>query len=286
MMNWWRTTRLFVGTAIGALLATAASTETLTVYWNAGHAYQAYSDVITKFEADHPGWSVRWEKFQWPDMRTKLVADFAAKNPPDLVAEPGGWVQEFGQQGLLRPLNDFIAQGRRGDGLSRGLAGLRRRAEQARRPVLRRPDPSDLRDPRLQCRHAEGSGFRRAACDMGGVLERSPRRRTTGARFGFAPNPSIGYYWSWFLQNGVSYYDPETNKVNLDTPRGNRGDPVPFRPDPQGKGCDKARRGRGLRGAAKALHGQSSRHDHHRAVGREADHARATRSSIGRSRRH
>ncbi|TJW30686.1 MAG: sugar ABC transporter substrate-binding protein, partial [Mesorhizobium sp.] len=75
---------------LGAVLATAttAHAETLTLYWNAGHAYQAYSDVIKKFETDHPGWSVRWEKFQWPDMRTKLVADFAAKNSPDLAAEP------------------------------------------------------------------------------------------------------------------------------------------------------------------------------------------------------
>ena len=56
----------------------------------------------------NPGWTVRWEKFQWPDMRTKLIADFSVKNPPDLSAEPNGWVQEFAVQGLLRPLNDYV----------------------------------------------------------------------------------------------------------------------------------------------------------------------------------
>src|SRR5215208_1642816 len=97
-----------IAAAIGValLLATnAAAAETLTVYWNAGHAYDAYARVFKQFEADHPGWTINWEKFQWPEMRTKLVADFAAKNPPDLSAEPGGWVQEFAQRGLLTPLN-------------------------------------------------------------------------------------------------------------------------------------------------------------------------------------
>lgn len=38
----------------------AATTEkTLRVYWNPGHAYQTYKDVIAKFETDHPGWKVK-----------------------------------------------------------------------------------------------------------------------------------------------------------------------------------------------------------------------------------
>ena len=82
-----------------------AGAETLTVYWNAGHSYKAYAEAIKGFESANPGWTVRWEKFQWPDMRTKLIADFSVKNPPDLSAEPNGWVQEFAVQGLLRPLD-------------------------------------------------------------------------------------------------------------------------------------------------------------------------------------
>src|SRR3569623_713558 len=93
-----------------ATLAGSASAETLTVYWNAGHAYPQYQAVIDKIQADHPGWTVQWEKYQWPDLRTNLVADFSVGNPPDLVEEPGGWVQEFGLAGLLTPRNDFIAK--------------------------------------------------------------------------------------------------------------------------------------------------------------------------------
>ena len=54
----------------------SANAETLRVYFNPGHAYDQYLAVIEEFEADNPGWEVAFEKFQWPDMRTKIVADF------------------------------------------------------------------------------------------------------------------------------------------------------------------------------------------------------------------
>lgn len=216
-MSWRRRTRLVFGAGLAVLTASAARAETLTLYWNAGHAYQAYADVIEQFEADHPGWEVRWERFQWPDMRTKLVADFAARNPPDLVAEPGGWVQEFGQQGLLRPLNDFIAA----DGEAMGFPDDWQ-AYAVERNMLDDQyygvqihltcgtlvyNVDLLKEAGYDAPPATWEEFREVAIAT-----------TGGGRFGFAPNPSLGYYWSWFLQNGVTYYDPETNTVNLGSP--------------------------------------------------------------------
>ncbi|HEY9347229.1 MAG TPA: ABC transporter substrate-binding protein [Inquilinus sp.] len=216
-MSWWRTSGFVIGAGLGILGAQACGAETLTLYWNAGHAYQAYADVIKKFEADHPGWTVRWEKFQWPDMRTKLVADFSAKNPPDLVAEPGGWVQEFGQQGLLTPLNDFVAA----DGEAMGF------------PADWQPyavDRNKLGDQvygvqiHLTCATLVYNVDLLKAAGFDGPpktweeFRAVAKATTSGPRFGFAPNPSLGYYWSWFLQNGVRYYDPKTNKVTLDSP--------------------------------------------------------------------
>ncbi|MFE0752582.1 extracellular solute-binding protein [Inquilinus sp. NPDC058860] len=216
-MSWLRMGGLVVSAGLGVLLARGAGAETLTLYWNAGHAYQAYADVIKKFESDHPGWTVRWEKFQWPDMRTKLVADFSAKNPPDLVAEPGGWVQEFGQQGLLTPLNDFVAA----DGEAMGF------------PADWQPyavDRNKLGDQyygvqiHLTCATLVYNVDMLRAAGFDGPpktweeFRAVAKATTSGARFGFAPNPSLGYYWSWFLQNGVRYYDPKTNKISLDSP--------------------------------------------------------------------
>lgn len=216
-MKWTRSGTL-IAAATAALAAAPAQAETLTLYWNAGHAYDAYAEVIAGFEADNPGWTVSWEKFQWPDMRTKLVADFAAGNPPDLVAEPGGWVQEFGQQGLLTPLNDFIAA----DGEAMGYP------EDWQDYAVSRNMLDDTYygvQIHLTCATllynvdmlAE-AGFDQPPATWEEFVEVA-KATSGGGRFGFAPNPVTGYYWSWFLQNGVRYYDPETNTVGLDSPQ-------------------------------------------------------------------
>lgn len=62
---------------------------TFTVYWNAGHGYEAYQKVIDEFEKAHSV-KVQLQKFQWPDMRTRILADFASGNVPDVCEEPGG----------------------------------------------------------------------------------------------------------------------------------------------------------------------------------------------------
>ena len=219
-MSRCRTFAYLAGIALAGALTTAPSAaETLTLYWNAGHSYQAYADAISKFEADHPGWTVRWEKFQWPDMRTKLIADFAAKNPPDLSAEPGGWVQEFGQKGLLRPLNDFVEK----DGKAIGFP------EDWQAYAV---DRNKLGDQyygvqlHLTCATLvynvdmlKAAGFDQPPKTWEEFREVA-KATSKGGRFGFAPNPSSpgAYYWSWLLQNGVSFYDPKTNKVTLDSP--------------------------------------------------------------------
>lgn len=199
------------------LLSGTVSAETLKVYWNAGHAYDAYAEVIADFEADNPGWTVQWERFQWPDLRTKLVADFAVGNTPDLVAEPGGWVQEFAQQGLLTNLDPFIEA----DGEEMGY-------------------PSDWQDFSVERNMLDGSyygvqihltcatlvyntdllaeaGFDGPPTNWEEFRE-AAIATSKGGVFGFAPNPVTAYYWPWLYQNGARYYDPETNTVTWDSP--------------------------------------------------------------------
>lgn len=214
-----RTVAAWAGLAVAAaaISAVPARAETLTVYWNAGHAYDTYADVITQFEADNPGWEVQWEKFQWPDMRTKLVADFSVGNTPDLVAEPGGWVQEFAQQDLLKPLDDYIAA----DGTEMGYPGDWQDFAVARNMI----DGSYygvqihltcatliynvdlLAEAGYDAPPSNWEEFREIAMAT-----------TGGGKFGFAPNPVPAYYWPWMFQNGVRYYDPETNTVGFDSP--------------------------------------------------------------------
>lgn len=215
-------TRAIATMALVAGMSTAVSAETLTVYWNAGHAWEQYQAVIDQFEADNPGWTVQWERFQWPDMRTKLIADFSVGNTPDLTAEPGGWVQEFAQQGLLKSLDEYIAK----DGEAMGY-------------------PSDWQDFAVSRNMVDGAYYgvqihltcatlvynvdllKQAGFDAPPKTWEEFRNvamaTSKAGRFGFAPNPVTSYYWPWLYQAGANYYDPATNKVTFDSPEAAKG---------------------------------------------------------------
>jgi len=80
-----------VGVGAGCAPVTPSSGQggganTFTIYWNAGHAYKVYEQVIDQFGKDRD-LQINWQKFQWPDLTTKLTADFKSGNVPDLVEE-------------------------------------------------------------------------------------------------------------------------------------------------------------------------------------------------------
>ncbi|MEP3276405.1 MAG: sugar ABC transporter substrate-binding protein [Stappiaceae bacterium] len=195
----------------------SASAETLRVYFNAGHAYETYLEVIEQFEADNPGWDVAFEKFQWPDMRTKIVADFAASNPPDLLAEPGGWVPEFAQKSLIMPLTKYIDA----DGKDMGF-------------------PSDWQDGSVTRNTINGevygvqihqtcatlvynkdllseAGYDAPPTTWEEFRDVAKKTSKPGV-FGFAPNPSFGYIFPFIYQNGGDWYDAETKQMTFGSP--------------------------------------------------------------------
>jgi multiple sugar transport system substrate-binding protein len=200
-----------------ALTTMAAHAEELTVYWNAGHSFATYAGVIKQFETDHPGWTVNWQRFQWPDLRTKLVADFAVGNPPDLVEEPGGWVQEFGQQGLITSLNDDIAKDGKAMGypddwqaytVKRNMVGDQYYGVQVHLTCATLVYNVDL---------LKAAGFDKPPTNWE-EFRKVAAATAKGGKFGFAPNPNYDYYWPWLFQAGADYYDPKTNKVTFDSP--------------------------------------------------------------------
>lgn len=203
----------------GAMLmaSTAVNAETLKVYWNAGHAYDTYAGVIEQFEADNPDWDVQWERFQWPDLRTKLVADFAVGETPDLVAEPGGWVQEFALLDRLEPLDAYIETSPDmqypGDwqdfAVSRNMINDSHYGVQIHLTcgtLLYNVDL--LAEAGYDAPPTTWEEFREIAIAT-----------AKDGKFGFAPNPNFGYYWAWFLQNGIEFYNSETGQLNLDDPK-------------------------------------------------------------------
>lgn len=210
-------THCITATALAVAIYAPAHAETLKVYWNAGHAYPAYAEVIKKFEADHPGWTVEWGRFQWPDMRTKIVANMSVGNVPDLVADPGGWVPEFALQGKILPLNDYLAK----DGSSMGYPDDWQDFSVSRNSVDGKFYGVQLH---LTCATLvynidllKAAGFEKPPANWKEFRNAAMAVAKNG-RIGFAPNQVAGYFIPWIYQNGGTFYDKASNKVTFDSP--------------------------------------------------------------------
>jgi multiple sugar transport system substrate-binding protein len=187
--------------------------DSLTVYWNPGHGYETYQAIIDQFSED-TGLDVNWEMFQWPDMRTKILADFAAGDVPDLVEEPGGWVQEFALAGNIQSLQPWVDR----DGAEMGFPSDWQPYTVSRNSIEGEVFGVQLH---LTCNllfynkeMLSAAGFDSPPTTWEEFLEVA-KATTSGRVFGFAPNQDHGYMWTWYLQNGVHYYDPENNVVPM-----------------------------------------------------------------------
>ncbi|MEV4069106.1 ABC transporter substrate-binding protein [Nonomuraea fuscirosea] len=194
----------------GAPTTQSAAPGTFTVYWNAGHDYQAYRKVIAEFEQANKV-KVNLQKYQWPDLRTRLLADFASGTVPDLVEEPGGWVQEFAISGNARSLQDYVDR----DGEAMGF-------------------PSDWQPVTVERNSFQGKVYgvqlhltcntllynqamlRDAGVAVPTTWEEfldAAKKLTGDGVHGVALNQDYTYLWPWMVQAGVTPYDPETGKV-------------------------------------------------------------------------
>jgi len=194
----------------GAPPAQTAQPGTFTAYWNAGHDYQAYRKVIAEFEQANKV-KVNLQKYQWPDLRTRLLADLASGTVPDVVEEPGGWVQEFALSGNARSLQDYVAR----DGAAMGF-------------------PSDWRPATVERNSYQGEVYgvqlhltctlliyNKAMLSQAGVrppttweeLLEAAQKLTKGDVYGIALNQDYAYANPWLMQAGVRHYDPATKEV-------------------------------------------------------------------------
>ncbi|MGW5156502.1 ABC transporter substrate-binding protein [Nonomuraea wenchangensis] len=188
----------------------AAAPGTFTVYWNAGHDYAAYRKVIAEFEQANKV-KVNLQKYQWPDLRTRLLADFASGTVPDLVEEPGGWVQEFAISGNARSLQDFVDR----DGQAMGFPAdwqpvtVERNSYQGKVYGVQ----LHLTCNTLLCNRAM---LREAGLEPPATWEEflaAARKLTKDGVYGVALNQDFTYVWPWLIQAGVTPYDPATGEI-------------------------------------------------------------------------
>ena len=77
------------------------------VYWNTNHNYDTYQRIINDFVAEKE-LDLDFQVYLWPDMRKKLLINFSAGEPVDLIEVPGNWIAEFGANGQVRDITAKI----------------------------------------------------------------------------------------------------------------------------------------------------------------------------------
>jgi|GEM_PF-363088 len=220
--GWTRRGLLGAGAAlgVGALSACGGNApsgngsgdKTFTLYWNAGHVYKEYEQLIAQFEKDH-GITVNWQKFQWPDLLTKLTADMQSGQVADLVEEDGsGWPLSFAATGDAHPLDDYIAAdgeqiGFPDDWFANSLRNGRYRGKTYSIPL------------HLTCNllFYNKTMFAKAGIDKPpstwDEFLAVAKKLTRGDQYGVSLNSDPGYLSPWMLQNGVKYWIPSSKQI-------------------------------------------------------------------------
>lgn len=183
---------------------------TFLAYWNNAHEFDAYKDVVAQFEEDH-GVTVELQKFQWEDLRTKLVSDLQSGNVPDVVEEPGNWVQEFALSGDALSLQKYIDE----DGAKIGFP------DDWLRPAVAE-NTHDGQVYGIQMHYTCTLLFYNRGMLADAGIEppttwddflAAARRLTSGDVSGTVLNDGLSYSYPWMLQNGVHEYHAGSGKL-------------------------------------------------------------------------
>lgn len=185
--------------------------KTFTMYWNPGHVYDAYTKVVDQFAKDH-GVTVNWQKFQWPDLQTKIQTDLKAGTVPDLVEQPSGdAAMALVLTGDVLALTDYIAKdgkktGYPDDYLSQSVAPWTHDDKIWGVPL------------HLTCNQLY---YNKGMLSDAGIdppetwddFLAAAKELTGKGRYGTALNQDYSYSYPWFLQNGAKWYDAPSKQV-------------------------------------------------------------------------
>lgn len=197
---------LLLSACSGAPAAGPSDAKTFTVYWNNGHNYAAYQKVFEEFGKAN-GVTVNVQKFAWPDLKTRFTADLAAGNLPDLVEEGGGWVKQYALSGDALSLQPYIEPGFLEDWQP---ATVERNSHNGQVYGVQLHLTANL--PVYNTAMLEAAGISEFPTTWAELLE-AAKKLTKDGVYGIALAPATDYATNWLLQNGVSYYNPDTKEV-------------------------------------------------------------------------
>jgi multiple sugar transport system substrate-binding protein len=189
------------------------------LYWHPGHYYKTYRDVWAQAEKDL-GVKISVEQFQWPDMRTKLLAGFTAGTVPDLM-EGGLWTLEFAKNGYLEPLDAYIAKDGKAMGFPEDWTSTA--PEQCIYDgkfyaiQFHLTCNTLLYNPKL----LEKAGVAKPPTTWQEFLAAAQAVKEKTGAWGYAPEYQVSQApMAWFWQNDVKWWDPKTRELTVNSPEG------------------------------------------------------------------
>jgi len=77
-------------------------------FWTDPAVKPVIEEMVTEYEAAHPGITVNLTDLTWANGHEKIVVAFSSGTAPDIVELGSDWIGEFAAAGQLAPLNDMI----------------------------------------------------------------------------------------------------------------------------------------------------------------------------------
>jgi len=96
---------------LAALPGSTAAADKIVRVWHTEtnpNSQKAIANIISRFEASHPGIKVEAEALAWGDLEGKIMASLAAGSPPELSHGQPITCSALQQQGMLLPLDDVV----------------------------------------------------------------------------------------------------------------------------------------------------------------------------------
>lgn len=89
----------------------AEKVELRMAWWGSQNRHDRTIKVIELFQQKYPNITITYEPSSWADHWTKMSTQAAGGNLPDLMQQDYAYLLEWTGRGLIRPLDDFVADG-------------------------------------------------------------------------------------------------------------------------------------------------------------------------------
>ena len=91
-----------------ALVSCTRSADRSLRFWAMGREGEVVGELLTEFEREHPGLTVRVEQLPWTAAHEKLLTAFAGDATPDVAQLGNTWIAELAALGALEPLQPWL----------------------------------------------------------------------------------------------------------------------------------------------------------------------------------